>query len=220
MKSYTPEFIPAFLMLLHLISDDDYEIRKLASEITATVLGEYMVSTPYIAAEKLVQRIGERLDPVALEHALYPIMAFDLQKVFVDSFGSEQVLFAKERENVWRDETWLWELYISILSSGWARTDKVAVTPFVEWGERAISAIREMVEEHEDGPLGWSREVDLFEGVVKVLLLCQALLKYGYGKGVLDLGLSELRSVMTRKNSHVYWIVKIEGILQAAPTEE
>jgi hypothetical protein len=220
MKLYTPEIIPAFLMLLHLVSDDDYEIRQLASEITATVLGEYMVSTPYIAAEKLAQMIGQKLDPAALEHALYPIMAFDVQKVFVESFGSEQVLFAKERENVWRDEVWLWELYISILSSCWTRKDKAAATAFVEWGERGISTVREMVEQHEDAPLGWSSEVGLFEGVAKVLLLCQALLKYDYGKGVLDLGLTELRSVMICKKSHGYWSVKIEGLLRAAPTEE
>lgn len=206
--------IPAFLILLHFLSDDDFEIRHNASEITASVLGNYMVACPAIASQQLAQMIGETLDPDALERALLPIMKFDVGAKLLESLNSEQVLFAKERENIWRDEICQWELYLRILSSCWSRQTRTEQKPFVEWAEQGISAFREVAEGHEDTPLGWSSEVDLFEAVVKALLLSGALLKHGCGKGVLNLRLKELKSVLVKKKSHGYWISKVEGILQ------
>ena len=214
MISSTSQMIPAFLTLLHFLSDDDFEIRQRASEITASVLGYHMVSAPAVAIEQLAQLIGETFDGDSLERALYPIMCFDVRAALLESLNSEQVLFAKERENIWRDEICQWELYLRILSSCWSRLAKAEAMPFVEWAEEGIFAIRAVVGKHEDTPLGWSNEVDLFEAVVKVLLLCKALLNSDRGKGVLDVRLEELKGVMVGKGSHVYWIGKLEGVLQ------
>src|SRR5271170_1686362 len=59
--------IPAFFTLLLFLSDDDSAIRHVASEITSTVLGEYMIFTPMSASEKLAQSISETSNPQTLE---------------------------------------------------------------------------------------------------------------------------------------------------------
>jgi len=214
MKSPSYQMIPAFVTLLHFLSDDDYETRQLASEITASVLGDYMVSAPVTASERLAQVIGETFDADSLERVLCPIMCFDVGTTLLESLNSEQVLFAKERENIWRDEICQWELYLRILSTCCSRSAEAEAMPFVEWAKEGLSAIRAVVDKHEDTPLGWSNEVDLFEAVVKILLLCEALLNLDHGKGVLDVRLGELKGVMVERGSHEYWITKLEGVLQ------
>jgi hypothetical protein len=214
MKPSSPKTIPAFLTLFEFLSDDDFEIRQRASGITAPVLGEYMVSCPAIASEQLVQMIGETLDPDAVERALVPIICFDVRTAVGESLNAEKVLFAKERENLWRDEVRHWELYLCILSSCWTRQTETEGTPYVGWAEQGVSEIRRVVDGYEDGPLGWSSEIEFFEAVVKILLLCQELLKHDCGKGVLDLKLEELKSVMLEKKSHEYWIAKLEVLLE------
>ena len=215
MTSSSHQMIPAFVTLLHFLSDDDYEIRQLASEITGSLLGNLMVSAPVIASERLAQMIGETFDADSLERVLCPIMCFDVRTTLVESLNSEQVLFAKERENIWRDEICQWELYLRILSTCWSRPAKAEAMPFVEWAEKGVSAIREVVDKHEDTSLGWGNEVDLFEAVVKVLMLCKALLNFNCGKGVLDVRLEELKGALVEKGSHEYWVAKLEGILQS-----
>ena len=57
------QLLRAFIILFHFLSDDDDDIRTLASEITSSVLGEYMVFTSMTASEMLAQTIADAFAP-------------------------------------------------------------------------------------------------------------------------------------------------------------
>ena len=82
-----------------------------------------------------------------------------------------------------------------------------------EWVVDGLSAIKEAVDKEDDTPLGWSHDVEIFETIMKVILLVEILLRYGHG-GVKLVGvLEELKSIMMKRNCHEYWIEKIGEII-------
>lgn len=215
--SATSSIIPSFFVLLLLLCDDSDEIRARASEITSTLLGEHVAFTPMIASDKLAQLIGETFDPQHLEKRVIKILCQSniRQEVRVVSQSSSN-LFAKERQNVWRDEVYEFNLYIKIISECWSRQMNSDTgqhrDDLVEWIEREVVALNEVVELHEDVPLGWSHEKDVFEGVMKLFMVMEALLRYGRARNSVG-KFEELERTMTKRESHEYWVERIRDIL-------
>ena len=209
------QLLPAFLTLFHFLSDDDNDIRILASEITSSVLDEYMIFTPMTASEMLAQKIADAFDPETVEKSILEIICQTNVREKIQS--PSEILFAKERENKWRDEIYQWGLYIRILSICWSRRMSLEMkshdTVLEEWAADGLSAIKEIIEREGDTPLGWSYDVDVFETIKKVFLLVQVLLRYGRGGGKLVGILEELKSTLIKRNCHGYWIEKLGEII-------
>jgi hypothetical protein len=208
--------VPAASSLLLLLSDDDYNIRQVASEITSAVLGDFMVSTPMAASDMLAQAIGETFDPRCIEMNVIPLICeTNVHEALETDTGSSITLFAKERENVWRDEIHQFELYIHILSSCWRKqmcTESASEESILlEWVENGISEIKGVVEDKDDVPLGWSSDMEAFEAVTKVFMVVEALQRYGRGKRVLIYA-RELEGIMSKLNGYEMWKEKLSGV--------
>src|SRR5271154_141481 len=207
------EVIPAFFTLLLFLTDDDSTIRHVASEITSSVLGEYMTSTPMSASEKLAESIGETFNPKPLEQIVVDvILGNNVRQKFRVALDPDDDLFAKERENVWRNEVHMWGLYTRILSMSWSRGMSLELDPMdlglERWTVEGLEAVKEVIETKEDTPLGWSHDVDLFESVVKLFMVVEILLRYGRGRN-LGNTLEPLKNAMGEKKCHGFWIEKI-----------
>lgn len=178
-----------------------------------------MVFTPMISSEKLAQTIADTFDPEALEHNLFPIIYnVNVRKNLQSTSDActTDILFAKERENLWRDEIYQWGLYLQMISTYRSRQMSMEIksqenTILENWTADAGFAIKEVVEMKNDIVLGWSHDIDVFETVMKVVLLVEVLLRYGRG-GIVSRVLEELKNAMTTKESHEFWIEKVEEI--------
>ena len=174
-----------------------------------------MVFTPMTASEMLSQKIADAFDPKTTEKSIIEILC--QAKLREQLHYSPEILFAKERENKWRDEIYQWGLYIRVLSMCWSRQMSLDMEPqgtvFEKWVIDGLSAIKEIVENEDDMPLGWSHDIDVFETILKVFLLVEALLRYGRGGGNLIGVLEELNSTMIKRNCHEYLIEKIREII-------
>jgi hypothetical protein len=217
-KSMSPPstVLPAALTLLLLLSDDDYNIRHVASEITSAVLGDFMVHTPMAASDMLARAIGETFDPRYVEMNVIPLIyETNVHEALETAMGSSITLFAKERENVWRDEIHQFELYIHILSSCWSRQmcseSASEESALLEWVENGISEIKEAIKDKDDVPLGWSSDIEAFEAVMKVFMVVEAFQRYGRGKQVI-MHAKELEGIMAKLNGYEMWKEKLSGV--------
>jgi hypothetical protein len=215
-SSSTPSIVSAAFVLLLLLSDDDHHIRHVASEIVSAVLGDFMVSTPMAASNKFAQAIGETFNPQGIVMNLIPLICMtNVREELKTALGTSNTLFAKERQNLWRDEVYQCELYTRILSICWSRrmctessSDDDAL---LDWVEKSISEIREVIEFNDDVPLGWTRDMDAFESATKVFIIVEALQRFGYNKR--DMMLTKgLENTMSRLKGYEIWKEKMEEI--------
>ena len=211
------DLLPAFVILFLLLSDDDYQIRHRASEVTSYLLSEQMTYTPMEASEKLTQLILDTFpaEPVE-EEAIKLIVATDVRKEISGAMTAEETLFAKERENIWRDEIYQLGLYIRVLSQCWSRQMGSTIHSPVDnrlmtWTKEGLTAIMKVVAAVDDTVLGWSQENDIFESIMKVLLVIEVMVRYGKAGEVHKL-VEETRDIMVKRKSHAVWREKLEEI--------
>jgi hypothetical protein len=208
--------LPSFFSLLLALSDDDWEIRSLASEITSQVLCEKITFTPIAASEKLAERIGEIFDPTTLEKTLIPILLEDrIVEKLQSSVQISNTLFEKERPNVYRDEIHQWGLYIGILEGCWKCRTRMNVTPLqttlVKEVTEFVAVLDQIIRTTDDKPLGWSREVDVFESVVKLFMLIDVMLRYLPQTELRD-AFERLREFMVEAHSHPFWVERVDKL--------
>lgn len=208
--------VPALFVLLLLLSDDSFKIRQLASEISSSVLGEYLIFTPMTASERLAQTIGDTFDSEFIEQIVSRLISrTNIRQALCSAIDSTDPLFAKERENVWRDEVYLWELYFRIVSICWSR--KLCLESgsgndiLRKWAAEGLLVVKEVIELNDDTPLGWSHDVDAFETVMKLFLTVEIILRYGRGAGVIDT-IEAVKQKMVARSSHEVWLEKVEKI--------
>jgi hypothetical protein len=219
-NSSTPSIVSAAFVLLLLLSDDDHHIRHVASEIACAVLGDFMVSTPMAASDKLAQAIGETFNPQCIEMDLISLICMtNVREELKTALGTSSTLFAKERQNLWRDEVYQCELYTHILSMCWSRrmcTESASDDDaLLDWVEKSISEIRDVIEFHDDVPLGWASDMDAFESATKVFIIVEALQRYGYNKRVMMLT-KGLENTMSKLKGYEIWKEKMEEICGSA----
>jgi hypothetical protein len=208
--------VPAFFILLLFLSDDSFKIRQLASEISSSVLGEYLIFTPMAASERLAQIIGDAFDPECIEQTINPLISrTNVRQTLRSASDSSDPLFAKERENIWRDEIYLWQLYLRIVSICWSRKICLELGSYNDvlekWATEGLLAVKEAIETNEDPPLGWSHDVDVFETVMKLLLMVEIILRYGCGAGLAG-PIETVKQAVAGRRSHEVWLEKMEEI--------
>jgi hypothetical protein len=205
--------ISPFMTLLLLLSDDDFQIRQLASEITSSILDDYMLYTPMEASEKLAQLIGETFPPEQLTaHVTKMICQTDVRETLTNALNPDETLFAKERENIWRDEVYQTGLYTRILSLCWSRQmgDDAhgSNDELVNWVINGLDAIAQAIEIKDDEILGWTHDIDAFESVMKIFLMTEVLQRYGKATNLAH-PLGELTQITSRRSTHEIWLEKL-----------
>jgi hypothetical protein len=201
--------VSPFIILLLLHSDDDYQIRQLASEITSSILDDYMLYTPMEASEKLAQLIGETFPPKHVTNYVTKIIfETNVREALTHALNPDETLFAKERENIWRDEIYQTGLYTRILSLCWSRqmgddTDG-SDDGLVSWVMDGLDAMGHAIEAKVDEILGWTHDIVAFESVMKIFLLIEVLQRYGRAS-ILTRPLGELIQIMSCRATHEIW---------------
>ena len=167
--------LPAICALLTLLSDDDHEIRDLASKLTATILNKHMISTPMGSEENLAKAIIETFDYEYIEQNIVPIICqTNIPEALTSPFDSRDNLFAKERENVWRDEIYELELYLDILSQSCRRLhggEELSHSRLVQFARDGVNLIQALPEKYKESPVGWDWDNDVCEMIMKISLI-------------------------------------------------
>jgi hypothetical protein len=169
--------LPAICALLTLLSDDDHEIRTLASKLTATILNKQMISTPMGSEENLAKAIIETFDYDSIEQNIIPIICqANIPEALTSPLDSRDNLFAKERENVWRDEIYELELYLDILSQSCRRLqggEKLPHSRLVQFARDGVNLIQALPEKYKKSPVGWDWDNDVCEMIMKISLILE-----------------------------------------------
>lgn len=196
--------LPAICTLLSLLSDDEYRIRELASQITATILGLNMPATPMGSEEKLSNAIGNTMDIEIIERNIIPILC--KTKVDDELASDTDDLFARERDNVWRDEIYQYENYLKILARGWMRqtgSQKLLDTRLLHYALEGIEMIEGALGKYDKNPVGWGRDNDVCETIMKISLLVDLLNRHGKIKIIIDNHSQARDPNLRRKTVHI-----------------
>jgi hypothetical protein len=171
--------LPAVCALFDLLSDDEYEIRNVASQITATVLGQDMISTPMGSEEKLANAIVSAFDYDTVEQIIIPIICrINLSEILNSPLDSMDNLFAKERENVWRDEIYQLEHYLTILFKCWSKekgAKNMLDSRLFQFALDGLNLIEQIPEKNKENPSGLGWDNDVCETIMKIALIVDLL---------------------------------------------
>ena len=175
--------LPAILALFTVLSDDDYEIRNRASQLTATILGHDMISTPMGSEGKLSKAIVGVYDQDTIEQNIIPIICqTNIRQTLKSPLDCNDDLFAKERENVWRDEIYQLEHYLKILDQCWSKEKtgkKMRHSKLVQFAKEGLYLIQELPEEYNENAVGWGWNYDVCEAIMKISLIVDLLGRHG-----------------------------------------
>lgn len=175
--------LPAILNLFTLLSDDDYEIRNRASQLTANILGQAMTSTPMGSEEILSKAIVRVYDNDTIEQKIIPILCqTNILHKLKSPLDRTDDLFAKERDNVWRDEIYQHEYYLRILDQCWSRKtggEKVGDSKLVQFGKEAVHQIQHLSEKYKEDTTGFGWNNDVCEAIMKISLIVDLLDRHG-----------------------------------------
>ncbi|RPB22245.1 hypothetical protein L211DRAFT_827052 [Terfezia boudieri ATCC MYA-4762] len=161
------------LSLYDFLNDDDHDIRENASTIvTQSVFRIACPMIPLAASELLARKLGEVFQTAILEPAVTKIIGQkDIHQLVDEARKDNDVLFTKEKQNLWVDdlrEIGLWkEIIEKVLVTHQGDGGKIKAAMgrllvFVKDGIGALMEYRGEIDGKEeprdggDGPLGWS----------------------------------------------------------------
>jgi len=177
------EVIPAFLILLEFLSDNDSDIRQRASNIVSHITGSFLTLAPMAASEKLAECIVETFGfRLVKQYLINSLVKIDIDQTFKRCRLPSTVLFEKERQNVWKDEIFEFDLRLRMLTRCWEiqseyfreNSDIFAEGGLRHWVNDGLRILDPQFKE-EDGMFGWSGQIDLFEFTSKVFMTMQVL---------------------------------------------
>ena len=171
-RPYSP-LLRLHVSLYDFLNDDDHDVREHASAIvTQNVFHIACPMIPLAASELLARKLGEVFQTAILEPAVTKIIGQkDIHQLIVEARKDNDVLFTKEKQNLWVDnvrEVGLWkEIIERVLATYQGDGDKIKAAmerllTFVKDGISALIEYRSEIEGKEesrdgaDGPLGWS----------------------------------------------------------------
>ncbi|KAK4189594.1 thyroid adenoma-associated protein [Podospora australis] len=174
-NSINESYLPALSALYDSLIDDDDEVREIAAQAAAGVLGEtmiapttadrlvsWLVSQPsFASSEEFKAQVVRRMtgSMVSAEEQLHKAMDFD------DS------LFAAEEQNLFIDEVRETLRWSQALAS--SSTDE----NLKKWTEEGLESLITLAEEKWDGPLGWASDQHVFAAGARVVLAAVASVK-------------------------------------------
>lgn len=166
------------MSLYRFLNDDNEEIRDLASVVlTQNVFHMDYQMIPLAASDMLARKLGELFGTNILDMAVSKMMGEnDIQDLIDETRRNREVLFIKEKENLWVDELWevdLWKEIINrIIQANGGKGDDIEIPlkrllTFVKHGLSALLNYRCEVEDKEgledntssEIPFGWTTDV-------------------------------------------------------------
>ena len=175
--------LPAILVLFTVLSDDDYEIRNRASQLTATILSHDMILTPMGSEEKLSKAIVGVYDQDTIEQYIIPIICqTNIRQTLKSPLDCNDDLFAKERENVWRDEIYQLKHYLEILDQCWSKDKtgkKMRDNKLAQFAKEGLYLIQELPENYNENVVRWGWNSDVCEAIIKSSLIVDLLDRHG-----------------------------------------
>jgi len=207
------EVVQSYLLLLELLSDDDAEIRQGASEIVSFILGTFVTLSPIAASHALAQFFQQNFDPGHLrEHVVLSICELNIGTVLRATVRRSEVLFEKERENLWRDEIREFELRLRLLLTpfrdGKSRCPKSRVMwlnqQLTEWVERSLQSVKDFFAVHDDSVFGWNSDTDAFEALAMTFMAVAVWGRVHFNPHMIET-LEELKISMKEKGQYPYW---------------
>ncbi|KAF8466673.1 putative death-receptor fusion protein-domain-containing protein [Kalaharituber pfeilii] len=173
-SSSAPEssLLPVYFTLYNFLNDDEEEIRESAATIvTREVLKVRCPMIPLAASEALARKLGEEFQGSVILPAVAKIVGQqDIKTILADVSKNNEILFMKEKQNLWIDEIREVDLWTVVLetvlsiekNSEQARAGIERLIEFVKNGLDDLLNYGLSMEGKEntgngtDGPLGWT----------------------------------------------------------------
>ena len=145
-----------------------------------------MPATPMGSEEKLSTAIGNTFNIETIERNIIPILC--KTKIDEQLASDTDDLFARERDNVWRDEIYQFENYLKMLGQVWKRDKgkKLLDSKLFHYVLGGIEMIERFLGKYDKNPVGWARDNDVCETIMKISLIVDLLNRYGKVKIVID----------------------------------
>jgi hypothetical protein len=138
-----------------------------------------MISTPMGSEEKLANAIVSAFDYDTVEQIIIPIVCrINLSEILNSPLDSMDNLFAKERENVWRDEIYQLEHYLAILFKCWSKekgAENMLDSRLFQFALDGLNLIEQILEKNKENPSGLGWDNDVCETIMKIGLIVDLL---------------------------------------------
>ncbi|KAK9367116.1 putative death-receptor fusion protein-domain-containing protein [Lipomyces kononenkoae] len=213
----------AYSKLLDFLSDDDQDLREIATEfICAYILkSKYTMTCVYCEAslaKLFVDVFGNRTETVN------GLILFAEKKVtgtvspsrqIEDAFAPDLSLFVVEKQNLYindvQDGSRWTDLLIQVLcSTGDSDARECSLTRLRAWEESAVTLLLKAIHLHgNDGPLGWTSNAEVFAFGRRVIEVYRVLSQCKSISVQVAAEFSELRHLAKDKNLHCLWNFEI-----------
>lgn len=208
-----PAYLPVLVCLYDALNDDDEDVRDVASLAARPILDNQLL-LPLEAADRLLARISASFaHDAALRTLVVSRMAgstssnacpVPAREQFARSLQYDDALFAVEEQNLYIDEareSRRWAAAFAALPPAEIRQDAGVLA---RWAVDGLDAILAHAAQHDDGPMGWTTQADVY-AVCARIVLCAAAVAQSPGLATeVDVAqkLEELRSVAQDKRFH------------------
>jgi hypothetical protein len=202
------EVIPAFFFLLEFLSDDDAEIREQAARIVSSIIDSFIILTPIAAGETLIEEIYWQFSAAQIKsYIIKTICKPDVAANLTAAPEPGNILFEKERQNVWRDELHEFDLRLRMLLRNWTKeNDSIDKDDAIlkNWLKSSLSSLCSLLKDR-DEVFGWSSHVDTFEAVSKVFMTLNAL-PVGRRDDELENTINTLKEMIRNDGANPFWV--------------
>ncbi len=170
------QLITIFLVIFDLLSDEAEELRCGAAKLLATLLNEEWIMEPiacsWILLDMLCNKLGfsEELQRVMVDRLL--VFKYHLSTMFQCTQSTSNVLFEVEKQNLWRDETRVYDQFLSHLSTLTAASTTVLVSNVHNALETSFLWLQQ---QGYDGPLGFTRDSEVYLNLFRLFRLATQL---------------------------------------------
>lgn len=151
-----------------------------------------------------------------------PIEAYPSMATIIDSAGAgEDVLFAQERQNLYRDDSLEVRTWSQLLLRLQPTSEHYHILQrLTEWVHASISQLERTAVTKEDGPMGWSRNGGTFVAGLRVIYTAECLLCWARRNRDLQLRPGETRKHLVRlltigreRGVHPLWLEQLGKVL-------
>ncbi|OLN81632.1 hypothetical protein CCHL11_05577 [Colletotrichum chlorophyti] len=199
--------LPALLPLYDALTDDDPEVRDLASAAT-----KKLISTP-LSALDAAPRLLSHITTSAPPATLFPILSARLtgslpaETQLAAALRFDDSLFVIEEQNLFIDEVREATRYAAALEQILRRDEPVAAADsLTAWTASGLAALLTLAasETHaDDGPLGWTSKPDVYAVCARIILCATALARTdAAGSDTLKEKLQQLKAVGEKARFH------------------
>ncbi|KAK9334172.1 putative death-receptor fusion protein-domain-containing protein [Lipomyces starkeyi] len=213
----------AYFKLLDFLSDDDQDLREIATDFICTFIlkSEYITTCVYCEksfAKLLVDVFGnktETFNGLGLFAERKVTGTVSPARQLEDAFTPDLSLFVVEKQNLYINEVQDAELWAEIVMQlfGKARnsdTKETSLKRLAEWEASAVKLLQKAINLHgDDGPFGWTSNAEVFGFGRRVIEVYRMLKQCKSVPVDIEAAYNELRRLAKDKHLHCLWNLEI-----------